>query len=138
MRSSTTRIDPAAEPAAEPAADVAVELTDADILAVLRQAAVLHNHVAAVLRTTGLSVDRWRCLAFVANQPDASMSEVLHGLAMAAATASRAVDALVDANLLMRTIDPADRRRVLLRISTDGTLLLRRVQMRLAVGEVGS
>ena len=104
----------------------------AEVLDALREAAVLRNRIAAVLRPASLSVDRWRCLAFVAERPDTSMGELLEELAMAAATASRTVDTLVDAGLVLRTIDPTDRRRVLLRASTSGAVLLDQVRVPLA------
>ncbi|WP_328291632.1 MarR family transcriptional regulator [Kineococcus sp. NBC_00420] len=97
----------------------AVELLDR-----LRAAALLQNLLAEALRGSDLTVDRWRCLALVAQRPGASMSDLVEVLVMAPATASRAVDALVDLGLLYRGLDPADRRRVVLRVSGEGERVL--------------
>jgi len=90
----------------------------------LRAAALLQSALTESFRGSDLTVDRWRCLAQVAQRPGASMSDLVEVLVMAPATASRAVDALVDVGLLYRGLDPADRRRVVLRISAEGQQVL--------------
>lgn len=97
----------------------AVELLDR-----LRAAALLQNALAEALRGSDLTVDRWRCLAEVSQRPGASMSDLVDVLVMAPATASRAVDALVDLGLVYRGLDPGDRRRVVLRVSGEGQRVL--------------
>nr|WP_281373222.1 MarR family transcriptional regulator [Kineococcus aurantiacus] len=84
------------------------------------------------MRDGDLTPDRWRCLAQVARQPGASMSDLVETLVMAPATASRAVDGLVDQGLVYRGLDPADRRRVVLRASAEGRRLLAALEERLA------
>ncbi|MEZ0163205.1 MarR family winged helix-turn-helix transcriptional regulator [Kineococcus sp. LSe6-4] len=96
------------------------------VLANLRAAAAVQAGLADVLRDAGLTVDRWRCLAHVAQVPGSSMSDVVDALLIAPATASRAVDALVDDGSLARALDPQDRRRVVLHVTRDGAQLLRR------------
>lgn len=111
-----------------------------DLLEQLRDAALLQNAVAEALRVRGagleppveLTVDRWRCLAQVARAPGTSMSDLVEALVMAPATASRAVDALVDAGLVYRSLDPADRRRSVLLVSPDGTVVLAALEPALA------
>jgi DNA-binding MarR family transcriptional regulator len=49
------------------------------------------------------------------------MSDLVDALLIAPATASRAVDALVDGGLLARALDPLDRRRVVLHVTRDGS-----------------
>lgn len=97
------------------------------VLENLRAAAALQTMLADALRGEGLTVDRWRCLAHVAQDPGASMTDVVEALLLAPATASRAVDALVDDGLVARALDPLDRRRVVLHVTRDGAALLRRV-----------
>ena len=78
-----------------------------ELLERLRAAALLQGAVSEALRGSELTVDRWRCLAQVARRPGASMSDLAEVLVMAPATASRAVDGLVDLGLLYRGLDPA-------------------------------
>jgi len=104
------------------------------ILAELRSAALLQSALAEALRGSDLTVDRWRCLAQVSEQPGASMTDLVDGLVMAPATASRAVDALVDSGLVFRSLDPADRRRTVLQVSPDGVAVLAAVEPRLPTG----
>ncbi|PRY14125.1 MarR family winged helix-turn-helix transcriptional regulator [Kineococcus rhizosphaerae] len=108
------------------------------LLEELRSAALLQNAVADALRGTNLTVDRWRCLAHVAHHPGASMTDLAEQLVMAPATASRAVDALVDQALVFRSLDPADRRRVVLRVSPDGAAALAAVSPALPAPALGN
>ncbi len=56
------------------------------------------------------------------------MTDLVDALLIAPATASRAVDALVDDGLLARALDPLDRRRVVLHVTRDGAQLLQQVE----------
>lgn len=94
---------------------------------VLRDAALLQNRLADALADSGLTVDRWRVLAHVAESPDASMSDVADALVLPPASTTRAVDALVETGSLYREVHPGDRRRVVLRVSAGGAALLTRV-----------
>jgi DNA-binding MarR family transcriptional regulator len=102
-----------------------------ELLDHLRAGALLQNDVAEALSGTELTVSRWRCLAQVARQPGASMSDLVEVLVMAPATVSRSVDTLVDLGLLHRGPDVTDRRRVFLRVTEEGHLLLADLQGRL-------
>ncbi|WP_432541600.1 MarR family winged helix-turn-helix transcriptional regulator [Kineococcus sp. SYSU DK002] len=105
----------------------------AELLDHLRAAALLQNAVADAVRDSDLTLDRWRCLAQVGQRPGASMSDLTEALVMAPATASRAVDALVDRGFLYRGLDPADRRRVVLRVTGEGRQVLADCEHRLPV-----
>ncbi|WP_380171801.1 MarR family winged helix-turn-helix transcriptional regulator [Kineococcus sp. DHX-1] len=98
------------------------------VLGNLRAAAAVQSALADALRGGGLTVDRWRCLAHVAHAPGSSMTDLVDALLIAPATASRAVDALVDDGLLARALDPLDRRRVVLHVTRDGAQLLQQVE----------
>lgn len=98
------------------------------VLENLRAAAAVQSALADALRGGGLTVDRWRCLAHVAHAPGSSMTDLVDALLIAPATASRAVDALVDDGLLARALDPLDRRRVVLHVTRDGSQLLQQVE----------
>lgn len=93
----------------------------------LRTAALLQNRLADALAGSGLTVDRWRALSHVADSPDSSMSDVADALVLPPASTTRVVDALVETGALYREVDPADRRRVVLRVSVQGAELLARV-----------
>ena len=99
----------------------------ADLLQLLRAAADAQARLAEAVQGSGLSADRWRVLRHVAENPGASMSDVVDALLLAPATATRAVDALVEVGAVYRAADPADRRRVALRASAEGGALLRAV-----------
>ena len=102
---------------------------------VLRVAAVTSARLTEALDGSGLNVDRWRVLAHVAEHPGVSMSDVVEALAMAPATATRAVDGLVESGAVYRAADPADRRRVVVSASSTGTALLRAVSPAVAAAE---
>lgn len=107
----------------------------ASAMRTLAAAARLQSRLSEALQPSGLTVDRWRCLACVDGHPGASMSDLVEALALAPATATRAVDALVETGALYRDVDPADRRRVVLRVSAPGTALLRDVEAAVALAE---
>ncbi|GAA4975988.1 MarR family winged helix-turn-helix transcriptional regulator [Kineococcus glutinatus] len=100
----------------------------------LHAAAVVEDRLSTALQPSGLSVDRWRVLSHAAHNAGSSMSDVVEALLLAPATATRAVDHLVDVGAVYRSADPADRRRVLLHASSAGVALLRSVED--AVGAV--
>lgn len=93
----------------------------------LREAAAVQARLADALADSGLTVDRWRVLAHVAESPDASMSDVADALVLPPASTTRAVDALVEIGTVYREVHPVDRRRVVLRVSAQGVALLARV-----------
>ncbi|WP_432534420.1 MarR family winged helix-turn-helix transcriptional regulator [Kineococcus esterisolvens] len=98
-------------------------MSASDVLSTLRLAALAQDRLAGALRGHGLTVDRWRVLEHVVAAPGASMSDVADALVMAPATATRAVDALVETGAVYRAADPADRRRVVLHPTAAGAAL---------------
>lgn len=67
-----------------------------------------------------LSVPEWRVLAVLAAEPGLSASEVAERTRMDEVAVSRAVSRLLRADRLVRTVDPRDRRRSVLRLSREG------------------
>lgn len=67
-----------------------------------------------------LGVTEWRVMAVLGHHPGLSANEVARRTAMDKVAVSRAVARLLDSGRLRRTIDPADRRRSLLRLSRAG------------------
>lgn len=95
---------------------------------VLRRAvAALDAAVAALVRPHGLTVDQWRMLELLVARGPSSMAVLAEELSLPAATATRVADRLVTRAVLYRGIDPADRRRVVLRTAKRGGELHRRL-----------
>jgi len=86
---------------------------------------VLANTVSASLaeeyeRRFRLTIPQWRVMAVLGLEPGLAAQEVCEQTAMDKVTVSRAVAGLVRARRVVRRIDPADRRRVRLRLSARG------------------
>jgi DNA-binding MarR family transcriptional regulator len=90
----------------------------------------------AVIVTSMASVDaqltgpQLRVLVILAAHDGASLSTVADDLGVNPSNASRTVEQLVQRGLVRRGADPADRRRVVLRLARPGTRLLDRVMDR--------
>ncbi|MCA9858175.1 MAG: winged helix-turn-helix transcriptional regulator [Thermomicrobiales bacterium] len=65
----------------------------------------------------GLTLPQIKALIFLYNNGECSMSELAAGLAVSLPSASELVDRLVDRDLVIRTRDTVDRRRVLIALS---------------------
>lgn len=87
---------------------------------VRRVEAVLRGQLQPVLDEHGLSLEHWRILAVVADEPGLGMSEVAAAAVVAAASLTRHVDRLVERGLMLRRIDPHDRRRAVVALSPMG------------------
>jgi DNA-binding MarR family transcriptional regulator len=83
--------------------------------------------VLAAERTT---VAQWHVLCLLADDASHPMTEVAEYTLLTPATATRVIDTMVCDGLVHRTIDDADRRRVLVRISAAGRARLRRLSSR--------
>ena len=93
-------------------------------MAILRASAQAEMQLDAALRAIHLTADRWRALVFMHRHPESSMADLINALVMPPTSATRTVDALVDIGAVFRTHDSADRRRVVLQVSTDGLALI--------------
>ncbi|WP_328823521.1 MarR family winged helix-turn-helix transcriptional regulator [Metallococcus carri] len=76
--------------------------------------------VSKALSGTELAAAHWFILDFVASSPSSGMSEIAVGTGLPAPTLTRHMDRLVDRNFVYRVLDPADRRRVGLRLTERG------------------
>jgi DNA-binding MarR family transcriptional regulator len=117
MRPSPRRPDPRDDPAA---------LCARNVLDLVPRAMRLLREEMRREAGVGLSVPQFRVLAFLGRSPGASLSAVAAFLGVADATASAMVDRLVRRRLLTRGEDPAERRRVALALTAQGTALLAR------------
>lgn len=71
-------------------------------------------------RAPNLSVPQFRVLAFLSRNPGACLFDVADHLGVARSTASILVGRLVRRGLVARTEDPAERRRIALRLTASG------------------
>jgi DNA-binding MarR family transcriptional regulator len=90
----------------------------------------------------GLTLPQVKALIYLYNNGERSMSELANGMAVSLPSASELVDRLIDRELVEKTVDPADRRRVLLAL-TDSAIAygrrihdLRRAQARAALAAI--
>lgn len=94
--------------------------------------AVLTNLVssklaAAYARQFNLTVAEWRVIAIVGRFPNTTASEIAERGALDKVAVSRAIASLVAAGRLVRVIDPSDRRRARLAMSTAGYNVYRKI-----------
>lgn len=80
----------------------------------------LRRHLDPVLRHHDLLMEHWRILAVVGDNPGVGMTAVAEAAVVPAATLTRHADRLVELGLLLRHVDPADRRRVVVSLSPRG------------------
>ncbi|CAN5436897.1 hypothetical protein BH10ACT9_BH10ACT9_52610 [soil metagenome] len=81
---------------------------------------MLRNRVEALLASQGCSLDEWRVLDHVAGHGPSVMSTIGRDAGLAPSALSKVVDRLVTNNVLYRRIDPADRRRINVHLTSRG------------------
>jgi DNA-binding MarR family transcriptional regulator len=74
-----------------------------------------------------LTLNEWRVLLVLANHPGVAASEVVGLTGLDKMTVSRALAALVRQGRAVRRVDPADKRRLLLRLSAEGERVFARI-----------
>ena len=74
-----------------------------------------------------LSLNEWRVLLVLANHPGVAASEVAALTGLDKMSLSRAIAALARQGRVVRKLDAADRRRMLLRLSAEGGRLYERI-----------
>ncbi|MEQ6899737.1 MarR family transcriptional regulator [Nocardioides sp. YIM 152588] len=82
--------------------------------------AVLRDALQPLLDEHGLTLEHWRILAVVDAEPGLGMSEVATLAVVPAASLTRHMDRLVERALVVRRIDPEDRRRAVVALSPLG------------------
>lgn len=88
---------------------------------------VLRRAVEPVLSAEGLVFEQWQVLAALRERPGLRMTDLAEFAVLPAATLTRHVDHLVERALVIRRIDPADRRRAVVALSSVGERLADRV-----------
>lgn len=80
----------------------------------------LRHHLEPHLGAEGMSLDHWRIIAVLHDQPGLGMSALAELAVVPAASLTRYVDRLVETGVVVRRIDPDDRRRVSVALSVRG------------------
>ena len=86
------------------------------------------------LEEADLSLDQWRVMAAMIDSSGVRMAELAEASIVTGSTLTRHVDRLVDRGLVIRRIDPSDRRKVIALLSPRGERTahaLRRLEMSL-------
>ena len=81
-----------------------------------------------VLREASLAMEHWRIIAVIADSPGVGMTSVASAAVVPSATLTRHVDLLVQRGVVVRRVDRADRRRVVLGLSARGHDLAARLR----------
>ncbi|MFD1249289.1 MarR family winged helix-turn-helix transcriptional regulator [Nocardioides ginsengisoli] len=87
---------------------------------VRRVEADLRQVLQPILDEQGLTMDHWRIIAVIGAEPGLGMSEIATAAVVAAASLTRHVDRLVAQGIVVRRIDPDDRRRAVAALSPRG------------------
>jgi len=88
----------------------------------------LRRTMQPVLSGEGLIFEHWQILAVLAEQPGARMSDVAQAAFVAPATLTRYMDRLVEQALVVRRIDPQDKRSAVVALSVRGDALAARLR----------
>ena len=87
------------------------------------------------LAEAGLTFDHWRIMTVLLARPGTRMSAIAEEAVLPAATLTRHMDQLVERAMVVRRIDPADKRRVVAALSPHGEVLARRLRAEEAIVE---
>lgn len=104
----------------DPSTSLAVRLRRAE--------AAVRTRLLPLLLENDLSMEHWRIIAVVDDQPGISMSAVATSAVVPAATLTRHMDKLVERGIVVRHVDADDKRRVVLALATRGQELAARLR----------
>lgn len=95
----------------------------------LKQAELaLRRTLEPLLEAERISFEHWQVLAALLEQPGLRMTELAEAAVLPAATLTRHVDRLVERAVVVRRIDPQDKRRAVVALSSRGEQLARRLR----------
>lgn len=101
--------------------DTLADHDDTGLALLLRRAAHdLQRDLRPALADHALTDEHWQVLAVLLRRPGIGMSELAHAAVLPAATLTRHMDRLVERALVVRRIDPDDKRRVVAALSPRG------------------
>jgi len=87
----------------------------------------IRDRLQPALSEAGLTMDHWRILSVLHQCPGLRMTAIATAAVVPNATLTRHVDALVERSLVLRRIDPADKRGVVAALSARGEALVSRL-----------
>lgn len=104
-------------------------LASTSVAVQLRQAeALLRNRLLPVLAEHDLGMEHWRIIAVVDDHPGIGMTSLAVSAVVTAATLTRHTDKLVERGIVVRHIDSADKRRVVVALSPRGQAFAERLR----------
>lgn len=87
----------------------------------------LRHRLGPELTMAGVSFEQWQVLAALLIQPGQGMTELAESASLAPASLTRHVDKLVELALVVRRVDPNDKRRIAVALSTRGAGMAERI-----------
>lgn len=87
----------------------------------------VRQRLQPLLDQAGLSPEHWRVMALLHDELGLGAGAIARGAVLPSASVTRHVDKLVERGMVVRRIDPADKRRVVLALSTRGTEIAERL-----------
>ncbi|MFG2025808.1 MarR family winged helix-turn-helix transcriptional regulator [Streptomyces sp. NPDC048825] len=84
------------------------------------------SRLGEALKAEGATLEEWRVLSFLGDGAGHAMTEIAEFALLSAPTLTKVVDRMVSLNLVLRRVDDADRRRVLVFASERGNEALGR------------
>lgn len=87
----------------------------------------VRQHLQPLLDEAGLSPEHWRVMALLHEQPGLGAGAIAKGAVLPSASVTRHVDKLVERGMVVRRVDPDDKRRVVLALSARGTSIAERL-----------
>lgn len=115
------------QPRAAPAADPEPGTSSAAVR-VRRVEAALRSALEPILAEHDLAMDHWRIIAVVDDEPGLGMSEIAAASVVPAASLTRHMDRLVERGIVVRRVDPVDRRRSVLALAPHGRAYAERLR----------
>lgn len=109
--------------------DAASPAAQASLSLLLKRAEhVLRDRMYPVLAVEDLLFEHWQIMAVLHSQPGLRMSDIAHAALLPPATLTRHMDRLVERALVIRRIDPDDKRSAIAALSSRGERLAARLQ----------
>jgi len=104
--------------------------SDLDGLALLvaRVEHALRSRLTPALLAEGLAIEHWRIMSVLVERPGLPMSALAEAAVLPSASLTRHVDRLVERSLVVRRIDPHDKRRAVTALSPMGRELALRLR----------
>src|SRR3954454_5646257 len=80
----------------------------------------VRQRLQPLLDQADLSPEHWRVMAILHEQPGVGAGAIAEGAVLPSASVTRHVDKLVERGMVVRRVDPSDKRRVVLALSPRG------------------